>query len=93
MRMKGIFKPVLFRLVAVVFGLLIAALLVITAGLTRAGISHREPYPEFLKAAVAGGHPFNDPDNHFGAEGHALFAKFLTDTDEAWASVDYYAHQ
>jgi len=65
----------------------------IAAGLTRAGIHYREPYPEFLKAAVAGGHPFNDPDNHFSAEGHALFAKFLTDTEEARASVDYYAHQ
>jgi hypothetical protein len=64
----------------------------IAAGLTRAGISYREPYPEFLKAAVAGGHPFNDPDNHFGAEGHALFAKFLTDTEQARASVDYYVH-
>jgi hypothetical protein len=65
----------------------------IAAGLTRAGINYREPYPEFLKAAVAGGHPFNDPDNHFGAEGHLLFAKFLTDTEEARASVDYYEHQ
>ena len=65
----------------------------IAAGLTRAGVSYREPYPEFLKAAVAGGHPFNDPDNHFSADGHALFAKFLTDTEEARASVDYYAHQ
>jgi SAM-dependent methyltransferase len=64
----------------------------IAAGLTRAGISYREPYPEFLKAAVAGSHPFNDPDNHFSAEGHALFAKFLTDTEQARASVDYYAH-
>jgi hypothetical protein len=63
------------------------------AGLTRAGISYREPYPEFLKAAVAGGHPFNDPDSHFSAEGHALFAKFLADTEEARASVDYYADQ
>ncbi len=65
----------------------------IAAGLTRAEISYREPYPEFLKAAVAGGHPFNDPDNHFSVEGHALFAKFLTDTAEARASVDHYAHQ
>jgi SAM-dependent methyltransferase len=65
----------------------------IAAGLTRAGISYREPYPEFLKAAVAGDHPFNHPDSHFSAEGHALFAKFLTDTEEARASVDYYAHQ
>jgi hypothetical protein len=64
----------------------------IAAGLTRAGIRYREPYPEFVKAAVAGTHPFNDPDNHFSAEGHALFAKFLTDNEEARASVDYYAH-
>jgi len=63
----------------------------IAAGLTRAGINYREPYPEFLKAAEAGGHPFNDPDNHFSAEGHALFAKFLTNTEEARASVNYYA--
>jgi hypothetical protein len=62
----------------------------IAAGLTRAGVSYREPYPEFLKTVVAGGHPFNDPDNHFSPEGHALFAKFLTDTDKARASTDYY---
>jgi hypothetical protein len=65
----------------------------IAAGLTRSGISYREPYPEFLKAAIAGSHLFNDPDEHFSAEGHALFAKFLTDTEQARASVDYYAHQ
>jgi len=64
----------------------------IAAGLTRAGVSYREPYLEFLKAAVAGGHPFNKT-NHFSPEGHALFAKFLTDTDTAQASVDYYSRQ
>lgn len=65
----------------------------IAAGLTRAGVSYREPYPEFLKAAVAGGHPFNKTDNHFSPEGHALFAKFLTDTDTAQAFIDYYSRQ
>jgi hypothetical protein len=65
----------------------------IAAGLTRLGVSYREPYPEFLKAAAAGGHPFNNTDNHFSPEGHALFAKFLTDTDIAQASIDYYSRQ
>ncbi len=37
-------------------------------------------------------HPFNKT-NHFSPEGHALFAKFLTDTDTAQASVDYYSRQ
>jgi hypothetical protein len=44
----------------------------------------------FLKAAIAGGHPFNKNDRHFSAEGHVLFAKFLTDTELAQASIDYY---
>jgi len=65
----------------------------IAAGLTRAGITYREPYPEFLKATLAGVHPFNHPDHHFGPEGHALFAKFLTRTEMAQASVNYYTPQ
>jgi hypothetical protein len=66
----------------------------IAAGLTQMGVSYREPYPEFLKSAMAGVDPFNpSPDNHFSAAGHALFAKFVTDTDLARASIDYYAHQ
>jgi lysophospholipase L1-like esterase len=64
----------------------------IAAGLTHAGITYREPYPEFLKAALAGVHLFND-SNHFGPEGHALFAKFLTHTEMAEASVNYYTPQ
>jgi hypothetical protein len=62
-------------------------------GLTQMGISYREPYPEFLKSAIAGIDPFKVRDNHFNAAGHALFAKFVTDTDLARASTDYYAHQ
>jgi hypothetical protein len=62
----------------------------IAAGLTRLGVTYREPYPEFLKAAIAGGHPFNKNDRHFSAEGHALFAKLLADTEAAQASTDYY---
>ena len=62
-------------------------------GLTRMGISYREPYPEFLKSAIAGVDPFNVRDNHFNAAGHALFAKFVTDTDLARASTDSYANQ
>ena len=62
-------------------------------GLTQMGITYREPYPEFLKSAIAGVDPFNVEDNHFNAAGHALFAKFVTDTDLARASTDYYAHQ
>ena len=31
----------------------------IAAGLTREGVTYREPYPAFLKAAIAGGHLFN----------------------------------
>lgn len=65
----------------------------IAAGLTDMGVSYREPYPEFVKSAVAGVDPFNVGDNHFNAAGHALFAKFVTDTDLARASTDYYAHQ
>jgi hypothetical protein len=65
----------------------------IAAGLTQMGVSYREPYPEFLKSAMAGVDPFNVGDNHFNAAGHALFAKFVTDTDLARASIDYYAHQ
>jgi hypothetical protein len=55
-------------------------------------VSYREPYPEFFKASSAGANLFN-PDHHFTSEGHALFAKFLIDTDEARASTDYYAHR
>ena len=62
-------------------------------GLTRIGISYREPYPEFLKSAIAGVDPFIPGDPHFNAAGHALFAKFVTDTDLARASIGYYAHQ
>ena len=65
----------------------------IAAGLTQMGVSYREPYPEFLKSAMAGVDPFHVVDNHFNAAGHALFAKFVTDTDLARASIDYYAHQ
>jgi hypothetical protein len=65
----------------------------LATGLTRMGISYREPYPEFLKSAIAGVDPFHPVDNHFNAAGHALFAKFVTDTDLARASIDYYAHQ
>jgi hypothetical protein len=46
-----------------------------------------------LKSAIAGVELFNVGDNHFNAAGHALFAKFVTDTDLARASTDYYAHQ
>src|ERR1700731_2633416 len=65
----------------------------LAAGLTQMGVSYREPYLEFLKSAMAGVDPFNVGDNHFNAAGHALFAKFVTDTDLARASTDYYAHQ
>jgi hypothetical protein len=65
----------------------------IAAGLTRVGVSYREPYPAFLKAAAAGAHLFNKTDKHFSPEGHTLFAKFLTDTDIAQASIDYYGRQ
>ena len=65
----------------------------IAAGLTQMGVSYREPYPEFLKSAMAGVDPFNAGDNHFNGAGHALFAKFVTDTDLARESIDYYAHQ
>ena len=65
----------------------------IAAGLTQMGVSYREPYPEFLKSAIAGVELFNVGDNHFNAAGHALFAKFVTDTDLARASTVYYAHQ
>jgi hypothetical protein len=64
----------------------------IAVGLSQMGMSYREPYPEFLKSAMAGVDPFNVGDNHFNAAGHALFAKFLTDTDLARPSIDYYAH-
>jgi hypothetical protein len=62
-------------------------------GLTKIGISYREPYPEFLKSAIAGVNPFKLADTHFNAAGHALFAKFVTDSELARASTDYYAHQ
>src|SRR5260370_39794202 len=65
----------------------------IAAGLTQMGVSYPEPYPGFLKSAMAGVDPFNVGDNHFNAAGHALFAKFVTDTDLAPGSIDYYAHQ
>jgi hypothetical protein len=62
-------------------------------GLSKIGISYREPYPEFLKSAIAGVDPFKPADTHFNAAGHALFAKFVTDSELACASTDYYAHQ
>jgi len=65
----------------------------IAAGLTQMGVHYREPYPEFLRSAMAGAQLFHPPDNHFNAAGHALFAKFVTDTDAARASVDYYARR
>jgi hypothetical protein len=65
----------------------------IAQGLTQMGVHYREPYPEFLKSAAAGVELFHPPDGHFNAAGHALFAKFLTDTDLARASTDYYTHQ
>jgi hypothetical protein len=65
----------------------------LAAGLSQMGVHYREPYPEFLKSAIDGVDPFNVGDNHFNAAGHALFAKFLTDTDLARASTDYYVHQ
>ena len=64
----------------------------LAAGLNGIGVSYREPYPEFLKATNAGANLFR-PDHHFTADGHALFAKFLTDTAEARASTDYYSHR
>jgi hypothetical protein len=64
----------------------------IGAGLSEIGVMYREPYPEFFKALGAGAKLFN-PDHHFTSEGHALFAKFVTDTDEARASTDYYSHR
>ena len=65
----------------------------IAEGLTQMGVHYREPYPEFAKSAKAGVELFHAPDGHFNAAGHALFAKFLTDTDLARASTDYYAHR
>ena len=65
----------------------------IAAGLTQMGVSYREPYPEFYKSSLAGAELFHPPDNHFNAAGHALFAKFVTDTELARASTNYYAHQ
>jgi hypothetical protein len=66
----------------------------IAAGLTQMGVSYREPYPEFLRSARAGVELFNGGnDRHFNAAGHALFAKFVTDTDLARASTNCYAHQ
>ena len=64
----------------------------LAAGLTQIGVSYREPYPEFLKSAKAGIDPFKVGDNHFSAAGHVLFAKFVTDTELARASTNYYAH-
>ena len=57
------------------------------------GVNYREPYPEFLRSAMAGAQLFHPPDNHFNAAGHALFAKFVTDTDLARASINSYPHQ
>jgi hypothetical protein len=65
----------------------------IAAGLSQMGVHYREPYPEFLRSAMAGVELFQSPDGHFNAAGHALFAKFLTDTELARASTDYYGHQ
>lgn len=62
-------------------------------GLTKLGITYREPYPEFLRSAIAGVDPFKPGDMHFNAAGHALFARFVTDTELARASTDYYARQ
>jgi hypothetical protein len=62
-------------------------------GLTKIGISYREPYPEFLKASIAGVDLFIPGDRHFNAAGNALFAKFVTDSELARASTGYYAHQ
>jgi hypothetical protein len=63
----------------------------IATGLSDIGVRYREPYPEFFKASAASNKLFT-PDHHFTSEGHALFAKFVTGSDEARASVDYYAH-
>src|SRR6476620_12743259 len=52
-------------------------------GLTGIGISYREPDPEFLKSAIAGVDPFIPGDPHFNTAGHALFAKFVTDSEPA----------
>ena len=65
----------------------------IAAGLTQMGVRYREPYPEFLRSAMAGVELFNPRDNHFNVAGHALFSKFVIDTDLARASINYYAHQ
>ena len=65
----------------------------IAAGLTQMGVNYREPYPEFYKAVTGGAELFHPPDNHFNAAGHELFAKFVTDTDLARASTNYYSHQ
>ena len=46
-----------------------------------AGLSNRGA--TWLKAAIAGDHPFKKNDRHFSAEGHALFAKFVIDTELA----------
>jgi hypothetical protein len=62
-------------------------------GLTKAGIDYIEPYPEFLRAAEDGVHPFNDPDNHFSPAGHALFAKFLSSNKATEACRNYYARR
>src|SRR6266480_5636321 len=65
----------------------------IAAGLTQMGVRYREPYPEFLRSAMAGVELFNPRDNHFNVAGRALFSKFVIDTDLARASINYYAHQ
>jgi len=65
----------------------------VAEGLTKIGISYREPYPEFLKSAIAGVDPFKPADMHFNAAGLALFARFVTDSELAHASTGYYADQ
>src|SRR5438105_9215567 len=37
----------------------------IAAGLTQMGVRYREPYPEFVRSAMAGVELFNTRDNHF----------------------------
>lgn len=63
----------------------------IAAGLARAGVNYREPYPEFVKAEQGGVPMYNNLDNHFSPAGHALFAQFLTRTGRAAAALNTYA--
>lgn len=62
----------------------------IAAGLARAGVNYREPYPEFVKAEQGGVPMYNSLDNHFSPAGHALFAQFLTRTGRAAAALNTY---